>query len=436
VAREDLLTAGRRVAAVAVPALGSLAADPVLSLVDSAFVARLGTVPLAALGVDAAVFTFAFALFNFLAYATTPLVSRAWGAGDRAEAGRVVERALGVALVGGVAVTVLLVAAAPLVVRVMQAPAEVVGPAVEYLRIRAFAVTAVLLVTAGHGAFRGVQDTRTPLWISLGIAAVNVVLDPLLMFGLGWGVAGAAAATVAAQWAGAATFVVLLLGRTWEVRRLRFEGLRPFLVLGGAIVVRTLLLVAALSAATAVAARFGTVAVGAHQIVSQIWLLAAMTVDALAIAGQTLVAEALGRGEAASARRLGDLLLGLGLVAGVALTGLLLAAGPLARAVFALDPAVAGALDAALPVAAAMQPVAALVFVADGIFLAALAVRRLVASTAAGLAAMAAGLWLTVDAGLGLAGVWGATAAMVAARALVLGAGYRRILPGRTLGPT
>lgn len=434
-AGEDRLRAARRVAALAVPALGSLAADPVLSLVDSAFVARLGTVELAALGVDAAVFTFVFALFNFLAYATTPLVSRARAAGDPAAAGRVVERALAVAAAGGAAAAALLLLGAPLVVRVMQAPAEVVDAAVTYMRVRALALPAVLVVTAGHGAFRGIQDTRTPLWISLGIAAVNAVLDPLLMFGLGWGIAGAAAATLAAQWAGAAVFVALLV-RGQGVRRLRFEGLRPFLVVGGAIVIRTLLLVGALSGATAVAAGFGAASVGAHQVVSQLWLLAAMTVDALAIAAQTLVAEALGRGEGRRARRLADLLLGMGLVAGLAITALLLAAGPLARTVFALDADVAAALGDALPVAAGMQPVAALVFVADGIYLGALEIRRLVASTAAGLVAMVAGLWVTVETGAGLAGVWWATAAMVAARAAVLAAGYGRVLPLRRLEAT
>lgn len=424
-------------AAIALPALGSLAADPLLSLVDTAFVSRLGRVPLAALGIDAAVFTFAFAAFNFLAYATTPMVSRAWGAGDRLAAGRVVERALAVAVVGGVLATVVLVVLGPGIVRLMQAPAEVVGPAVSYLRVRATAVVAVLVLTAGHGAFRGVQDTRTPLFISLGIAALNAVLDPLLMFGLGWGIVGAAVATVVAQWVGAVVFVVLLMrrseGRSWEVRRLRLSGLRPFLVLGGAIVVRTVLLVTALSAATAVAARSGTAAVGAHQVVSQLWLLSAMTVDALAIAAQTLVAEALGRGEGVAARRLGDLLLGMGLATGVVLAVILLAAGPVVSAFLADDPAVAASLRTAVPIAAGMQPVAALVFVADGIYLAALAVRRLVVSTAAGLAAMAVGLWVTIGAGLGLAGVWWATAGMIGARAVVLAAGYRKVVPARTM---
>ena len=111
----------RRILALAIPALGSLAADPVLSLVDTAFVGRLGAVQLAALGVDAAIFGFAFALFNFLAYATTPLVAQARGRGEIAESGRIVQRALVLAVVIGVASTVLMVVGARFLVELMGA---------------------------------------------------------------------------------------------------------------------------------------------------------------------------------------------------------------------------------------------------------------------------------------------------------------------------
>ncbi len=77
------MTIDRRILRLAVPALGTLAIDPLVSLTDTAFVARLGEVPLAALGVDTAVFSFSFFLFNFLAYGTTPLLAGAVGRGTR-----------------------------------------------------------------------------------------------------------------------------------------------------------------------------------------------------------------------------------------------------------------------------------------------------------------------------------------------------------------
>src|SRR5690606_22671729 len=80
--------ADREILALAVPALGALAADPLVSLVDTAYVGRLGVVPLAALGVNVSIFGLAFLVFNFLAYGTTPMVARAVGSGDRVRAGR------------------------------------------------------------------------------------------------------------------------------------------------------------------------------------------------------------------------------------------------------------------------------------------------------------------------------------------------------------
>jgi putative MATE family efflux protein len=418
----------RRILGLAIPALGALAADPLLSLVDTAFVGRIGPVALAALGVDTAIFGFAFALFNFLAYATTPMVAQARGRGAVVESGRVVRRAVVLAWSVGIGAAVVLGGGAELLVRVMQAGPEVVDPAVEYLRIRALAMPALLLITAGHGAYRGFQDTTTPLVVTLAVNGLNAALDPILIFGAGLDLAGAAVATVVAQWIGAVAFLVLLRRRAraegWSSDRVALSELRPFLRVGSVLVLRTLMLVLALTAATATAARIGTVEVAAHQVVSQLWFLLAMSIDAIAIAAQALVADLSGRDEDVAARRLSDRLLRWGLGAGIGL-GLLLFAGrdALGR-IFTDDGAVLEAISGVLPVAAAMQPVAALVFVADGIYLAVLALRLLAWSTGAGLVAALGVLGLTLAGDWGLAGVWWAVTAMVAARAVVLGRAY------------
>ncbi len=423
------LISPRRILALAVPALGALAADPLLSLVDTAFVGRIGPVELAALGVDAAIFSFAFAIFNFLAYATTPLVAQAAGRGDDAEAGRVVQRALTLAVLIGAAALVILVAGATLFVKVMQAGPEVVDPAVAYLRLRAFAVPALLIITAGHGAYRGFQDTRTPLYITLAVNGLNAVLDPLFIFGAGWGLEGAAIATVVAQWIGAAIFLLLLrrrgLREGWPGTVPRLVELRPFLAIGGVLIFRTLMLVSALAAATAAAARTGTIEVAAHQIVLQLWFLLAMIIDALAIAAQAMVGDLVGRDRPATARALSDRLLRWGLATGVGLGVAFIAIRPWVGGWFSTDGMVVDAVDIAVPIAALMQPVAALVFVLDGVFLGVLAIRLLAGSTTVGFLAMLGGLVLTLDRGWGLAGVWWSVTAMVVARGLVLGWAYR-----------
>ncbi len=419
----------RQILALAVPALGSLAADPVLSLVDTAFVGRLGAVPLGALGVDAAIFGFAFAVFNFLAYATTPLVAQARGRGQIVESGRVVQRAMVLAVLVGTASTLVLLVGSRFLVGLMQAGPELIDPAVSYLRIRSLAVPAVLLILAANGAYRGFQDTRTPLYVTIAVNALNIVLDPVLIFGFDFGLEGAAWATLTAQWIGAGIFVWLLVRRgraeQWPVERVQMAELRAFLGIGSILIVRTALLVLSLSFATAVAARSGTVDVAAHQVVSQLWFLLAMIVDAVAIAAQALVADLAGRDDAEGARALSNRLLGWGAVAGVVLLVGLLAAGTMLSSAFTDDAGVQAAIRSVIPIAAGMQPLAAVVFVLDGVFLAVLAIRKLVASTAAGFVAAASVLTATLVFGWGLIGVWWAITAMIVARLVVLAWFYR-----------
>ena len=419
----------RDILRLALPALGALAADPLVSMVDTVFVGRLGVVPLAALGVNTAIFTLAFVVFNFLAYGTTPMVARAVGRGDRVGAGDVVMQAFLVAVVvGGVATLTVEVLAVP-IVTLMGAGPDLREPALSYLRIRALAGPAVLLVTAGHGAFRGYQDTRTPLLVTLGLNLVNLVLDPLFIFGFGWGLRGAALATLAAQWFGALWFVHLLLrNRRRELgiqpRLPRLAEIRPFVRIGGELALRTLALIGTLTLATAVATRVGTVQVAAHQVGAQIWLLLAMIVDSLAVAAQALVAGYRGAGDARMARRASNRLLGWGLVTGFALGGLFFLLAPVLPRLFTDEPAVLEATGEIFPFIVAMQPLNAIVFVWDGVFMGAERFRFLAVQMAFAAACAATVLLLVLPMGWGLPGVWWGIVALMVARAVTLAVGY------------
>lgn len=424
----------REILALAVPALGALAADPLVSIVDTIFVGRLGIVPLAALGVNTSLFSLAFVVFNFLAYGTTPLVARAVGRGDRDAAGRVVVQALTVAVLAGiVSVTVLQLFALP-ILAAMGASGELRAEALSYLRIRAFAGPAVLFVTAGHGVFRGYQDTRTPLVVTLGLNVVNLVLDPLFIFGFGWGLQGAALATLIAQWSGALWFLDLLLRRRRQalgvVRRLPARrDMLPFLRVGGELIVRTLALIGTLTLATAIATRVGTVAVAAHQVGSQLWLLLALVVDSLAVAAQAMVAKYRGAGDGTAPRSASDRLLFWGFATGLALAVLFQALEPVLPRLFTDDPTALAAVRSIYPFIVIMQPLNALVFVWDGIFLG-LEEFRFVAfqMVASGLAASAV-LLLALPLGWGLTGVWWGIVTLMSVRAFTLAWRYFRPSP-------
>lgn len=407
----------------AIPAMGALAIDPLVSLVDTAFVGRLGTVPLGALGVNSGVFGLAFVVFNFLAYGTTPLVAEAAARGDRARAGRLVVAGLLLAVgLGAVAIGVLESLAVP-IATLMGADETLLGPTVTYMRIRALAAPAVLLVTAGHGAFRGYQDTRTPLRVTVLLNLVNAVLDPLLIFGAGMGLAGAAWATVAAQWAGAGAFLWLLLGpRGRELGIVaRWPGLadlRTLLSVGSVLSVRTFALVATMTVATAIATRFGPQVVAAHQVAREAWMFLALVVDAFALAGQALVADHLGADRPGVAREVADRLLLWGLGVGAISVGLVLAAWPLFPWFFDLQPGVMGELSPVMPIVAAMQPLNALVFVWDGVFMGARRFGWLAGSMVVAAGCTGAVLWWSWSTRAGLEGVWWALVVLIAVRGL------------------
>ncbi|MEE8407687.1 MAG: MATE family efflux transporter [Acidimicrobiia bacterium] len=418
----------RAILGLAIPALGALAIDPLLTLADTAFVAQLGTTELAALGVDTAILGFAFFAFNFLAYVTTPFVARALGRGRRDEARRWVGDALLLAVGLGVMVTLVVLVAAPLLVELMGATPDVAEPAVSYLRIRALATPAVLIVTTGHGAFRGHMDTRTPLVVAAGVNGLNLVLDPLLIFTLGLGLEGAAVATVIAQYLGAVWFLGLIRSRRMASRPRNFKEALPSLLAlgrnGALLTMRTGLLLAAFTVAASTATRQGAEVIAAHQLVAQLFLLSAMLADSFAIAAQAMVGETAGQGELGPLHALSKRLAAWGVVAGVALA-VFVAVGRYGLALLASAPEVADLTIEAGGIAAAMEPVAALVFVADGIFLGLLAFGTMVISTGAG-AVAGIGLMVFTPMGDSLTGVWWALGAMMVVRGVVFVLTYRR----------
>ncbi len=419
----------RVVAALAIPALGSLVADPLLSLIDTAFVGRLGPDSLAGLGIAAALFGVAFFVFNFLEYGTTTEVARSVGAGDRAAAGRTTITAGALAVLAGMAVAALLLFLAGPAVSLLGGSSLVKAEAVTYVMIRALAAPAVLVVRAAHGVYRGHQDTRTPFAVALGISGLNLVLDPLLIFGAGMGVAGAAWATVIAQWLGAIVFVGLLRkGKTaygLDGAKPVMAEVRAFLRIGRDLAIRTGSLLAAFTAATAVAARVSDDAVAAHQILSQLFIFLALTVDSLAIAAQALVGKYRGSGDRAAVLEISDRLLVLGGGVGLMLAGGLWLLAPVIGSWFTGDAGVLLEFDQAFWLVVMIQPLASLVFVWDGVFIGAGDFTFLAGAMAASALVSGTVLVLVIPFGWGLAGVWWGIVVLLLARLVTLA--WRRV---------
>jgi putative MATE family efflux protein len=373
----------RAIVALAVPALGALAADPLYSLADTAFVGNLGTAELGAVAIGTAAFTASFWLFSFLAYGVTPRVARALGAGNRADADRVGVQALLLATGIGVTVSIVGVALAGPIVRLLGASGDVAFHAEPYLRVRILSSTAVLVGQVGHGWLRGAQDTRTPMFVATAGALANVVFDYLLIYPAGMGVVGAAWATVIGQGAVALVFVLILLRRMYAPQW-RFEGpaARSLIKVGIDLAIRTGALLAGLTVATSVAARMGQVQVASWQIAMQMFLLLALTLDSVAIAAQALIGRRLGEAGARSSDDLSKRLMSWGIGLGVALTLVLVGITRPVAEIFSNDAQVVTAAAGLLIWLALIQPLAAVAFTLDGILIGASDTRFLAASMA------------------------------------------------------
>lgn len=418
--------------AFALPALGGLAIDPLVSLVDTAFVGRLGAASLAALGINTSLFSLAFFGFNFLANATTPMISTALGRHDREQAGRVAVQALVLAWILGVALTGLLISLALPLLRLMGAGEDLLPLATQYLRVRALAAPALLTLIASRGILYGHGDARTVLRVVTVLNLVNVVLDPLFIFGFGWGLAGAAWATTLAQYVGATWFVVTFVRAStrfaihWQVPTLR--ALAPLLKSGSLLTVRTLVLIVTMSLATAVAARVGVVTVAAHQVVGQLWLLMALILDALAETAKTLVPRYNGEQNPARAKAIANRALFWSVVVGVGLAVLFALGRPLFIRAFTDDPEVIRAVSAVFPFVIFTQPLNGLVFVWDGIFMGLNRWSFLAFAMMASCAVSALVLLLVLPFGWGLTGVWWGLVILIAARAMTFTVPYIRYL--------
>jgi putative MATE family efflux protein len=413
----------REIIALAVPAFGALVAEPLFVMVDSAVVGHLGTPQLAGLGIAAALLMTAVSVFVFLAYATTAAVARRVGAGDLPAAIRQGMDGIWLALLLGAAVVALAVPTAPWLVDLFGASDTAAPYAITYLRISILGIPAMLVVLAATGVLRGLQDTRTPLYVAIGGFTANAVLSVTLVHGAGLGIAGSAWGTVIAQVGMAVAYLVVVIhGARMHGASLRPDaaGIRASARAGVPLLVRTLSLRAVLMIATAVAARLGDVHIAAHQVILSLWSLTAFALDAIAIAGQAIIGRYLGANDEKGAREACRRMVEWGIGCGILLGVLIVLARPLFIPLFTSDPSVQDALLPALLVVAVSQPIAGVVFVLDGVLMGAGDGRYLAWAMLVTLAVFAPVALLVPSLGGGLTALWWAMALMMAVRLVTL----------------
>lgn len=366
------MSISRRILALAVPAFAALVAQPLMMLADTWIVRHLGTVPLAGLGIGSGLLTTVTGLMIFLAYGSTAVVARQIGASRRAHGIGLGVQAMWLAGLIGLVVTAVVWLTAPWLAAGLGATGDVQHLAVAYLRWSVPGLPGMLVMLAATGTFRGLADARTPLALSGGAAVLNLALNAALVFGAGMGIAGAALGTALAETALGSTAAALVAVRARHAGaglRPSWSGMIGSLAVGVPLLLRTVTLRVALLVTTYVAAAQGAAGLAAHHIVMQVWGLMAYALDALAIAGQTIIGTALGAGDAREARSSTRLMtwwsVGGGAVIGVAAVVL---RHPVAS-LFAPDDEVRGLVAWLLVVVALALPLAGYVYLLDGVLI-------------------------------------------------------------------
>jgi putative MATE family efflux protein len=413
----------REIVALAVPAFGALVAEPLFVMADSAIVGHLGTAQLAGLGVASALLTTAVSVFVFLAYATTAAVARRVGAGDLHAAIRQGMDGIWLALLIGATVIAVALPSAPALVDLFGASHTAAPYATTYLRISTLGIPAMLVVLAATGVLRGLQDTKTPLYVAVAGFVANAGLNAGLVYGADLGIAGSAWGTVIAQWGMAVVYLtVVVRGARRHGASLRPDaaGIRASAQAGAPLLVRTLSLRAILLIATAVAARLGDADIAAHQIILSLWSLLAFALDAIAIAGQAIIGRYLGADDGQGARAACRRMVQWGIAVGAVLGLLVIAARPLFLPLFTSDSVVKDTALPALIMVALSQPICGVVFVLDGVLMGAGDGPYLAWAMLVTLAVFAPVALLVPTFGGGLTALWGAMTLMMTVRMLTL----------------
>ncbi|CAL5423360.1 unnamed protein product [Camellia sinensis] len=401
---------GLDIATIAFPAALALTADPIASLIDTAFIGHIGPVELAAVGVAIAIFNQAskIAIFPLVSVTTSfvaeedavgslihkendieipersfsgdgekeeliPRVADTYKSPTSTNERRHIPSASSALVIGAVLglfqALFLIVAAKPILEYMgIESDSPMLNPARQYLTLRSLGAPAVLLSLAMQGVFRGFKDTKTPLYATLLGDGANIILDPIFIFVFRMGVSGAAIAHVISQYLISLVLLWRLMGQVDllppSIKDLQFSR---FLKNGFLLLMRVIAATFCVTLAASMAARLGSTSMAAFQICLQVWLAASLLADGLAVAGQAILASAFARKDLDKATATASRVLQLGLALGLVLSVVVAVILQFGSRLITDDPDVLQMLRLGIPFVAGTQSINALAFVFDGV---------------------------------------------------------------------
>lgn len=392
---------------------------PLYLLLDTAVVGRLGAEQLAALGAAAAVQSVVTTQLTFLSYGTTARSSRLFGSGKKDEAVAEGVQATYVALIVGFALAWVVWLFGGQIALWMTGNPETAELTAAWLHVAALAIPITLVEMAGNGWLRGIQDTKKPLYFTLAGLIPGAIAVPIFVHF--WGLVGSAWANVLGMGIIAVLFLLELKKQHTGSWRLRPSVIKRQLVLGRDLIIRSASLQVAFLSAAAVAARFGTSPLAAHQVMLQIWNFLTLVLDSLAIAAQTLIGAALGAKSVDTARSAGQKIIGYSVIFSGGLAAVFALGAAFIPRIFTNDEAVLEAMRIPWWIMIAMIVAGGVLFAIDGVLLGAGDAAFLRTITVGSvIVGFLPGILIAYFLDLGLAGIWCGLAAFIGLRTIAV----------------
>jgi len=416
----------RGILAIAVPMTLAYLSTPLLGFADVAVIGRLGDAALiGGIALGAVVFDFLGAIFYFLRSGTTGFTAQAFGAGDRVEIQATFFRAVLIAFAGGLAVALLARPLLPLVIAAFGASPEVSAATLRYAEVRILATPFMLVGYVLLGWLLGLGRSGFALVLQTMLNGLNIVLNIAFVMGLGFGVAGTAAATALSEALVACIGLVLVLRSFARVDRpsrrrvLDRAALVRMVAVNRDIMIRSFALLFAFAFFASRGAALGDTLLAANALLMNFFLIGAYFLDGFAAAAEQFAGRAVGARYRAAFERsvVLTLLWGYALAFGAAV--ILFLFGPALIDFMTVNPDVRVAARTYL-VWAALTPIAGvLAFEMDGVFIGATWTADMRNMMLLSLALFFA-VWFIAGPILGAHGLWLALVVFLSARGITL----------------
>lgn len=364
---------------LAIPALISGVAEPILSLTDTAIIGNIdynAAESLAAVGIVGTFISMLIWVLGQTRSAISSIVSQHVGANKLDHVKNLPAQAIFIITSISILIIITTLPFSSEIFKLYNASGTILNYSVDYYNIRVFGFPFTLFTFAVFGTFRGLQNTYYPMIIAVIGTVVNVVLDFVFVYGVHgiidpMHIKGAAYASVIAQIIMAICSAYFLLKKTDISLRVTFpfnKEIKTFSIMILNLFIRTLALNATLYFATRFATSYGTNYIAAYTIAINLWFLGAFIIDGYASAGNILSGKLLGEKNYKKLVELSNLLIKCGIGVGFLLTALGLISYSFIGSIFIKDQLVLDEFYNVFWIVLAMQPLCALAFIFDGMF--------------------------------------------------------------------